>query len=254
MEESPVNAAEVVVATETKETATTEQSICESLSSSTLDSITESQKSLASVPLVLIDDQQQQTVIDVPVVMVGTLDAVEAIATVVEYEPCSRCPITAEFEDPDTHAVYCSDKCRDEARLPEKSVICLVTRDLLCEIPEQSGEKRVYSSENDTVVCTLLMLKPPQFGELEFNEDGTLLFPEDHEPLMMYHPAQLCVLRIEQGTAQIDVFDCIKKLRASYHLHSARRDQCIVPRGTCYSVRNINFDVTLKLSRTLIKQ
>ena len=208
------------------------------MSVSTIDTI-ESQKLLVlepATPVVVVESEQPQP-----------------LPLIVEYESCSRCPKTAAFEDTETHTVYCSDECRDDARRPEHNVVCLVTRDLLCEMAE-SSEKVLYSSSNGTLECTLLQLSPPYLGELTFNEDGSLAFPDEHEPPIQYHAQQCCVLRVEQGKGQIDVFDCAKQLRASYHLCSARRDQCIIPHATSYTIRNTHFDMTLKLSRTLIKQ
>jgi hypothetical protein len=209
----------------------------------------------------------------VPEQDVAAMDAFEAAGVVEHVLQCSLCECDAKFEDEETHAVYCSPGCRDKARQPERLAVLISTKLSLNDIayPEDTahaktpyggdasqktmsiGESLVYGTESGGCVRMLYaQFKPVTYNsELVENEDGSIVFPEE-EVVFLRHTRELCVLRVEQGLAEVTLYDSEKKPRITYFMTSALGDQTVIPSLTYYTVKNRDEAITLKVSRLLV--
>ena len=200
----------------------------------------------------------------------------EAATTVADHFQCSLCDQVARFEDDETHTIYCSDTCRDKIKCPEKVIFLLCTKQCLETItPPPStlvggdsrqmtktiGERLVYATPEDaaTAACCGVNVRilfsqftPVNYNaDLEENEEGFIVFPED-ENILVCHEKELCILRVEQGRAEVTLFDYDKKPRVTYNLTATLAHQLIIPDRTYYAIKNREETITLKVSKTLV--
>jgi hypothetical protein len=250
--------------TTTTTTTTTERPIVR-----TMEEVDETKTPVA---VVTGTDDEDETV---PEQDAAAMDAFEAAGVIEHVLQCSLCECDAKFEDEETHAVYCSAECRDKARQPERLAVLISTKLSLNDIvypgggdatapyggadqkTTSIGETVVYQStpqmESGVHVCMLYaQFKPVTYNsELVENEDGSIVFPEE-EVIFLRHDRELCLLRVEQGLAEVTLYDSDKKPRISYFMTSALGDQTVVPSRTYYTIKNRDEAITLKVSKTLV--